>query len=1032
MGHEHQGWSYGLCEGYKRFMARIVVATSSTAGLDTIFDADLIGQALSRRGHEVLYIAHDIAAMQAASTTRLPILQAPMSGLRFSATDLHEQSDLAVQLIQAGFAETETALAVARSWAALLNSLQPDCLVALASPAAWLVGPQITTTFALGRARSLPAIGKRTAEDAPDFLLKNANIALSELGANTLEDFPGLLRRCQQWHFGLDVLDPHAALRTAPGLGVLATPPEGFLPPVEKKLSLFLDADYPGIESVVLSLAALADLRLVVFIRRASVAMQRFIDGLPHTRFVRNLSDALLEAKDAAATAHHGLAGIAEHGLLNGRPQLVLPWTNLQRAVLEDLKKLGVAWWKEPNRSAAEISDTLRGVSTNEALISAAKSSQEAIIKSGVDDARIPLVAAIEAAIALRSRPTEGPEEKRRSRKPDVGQGIAASRLPSAAEPVPALAMAGSVPISAATESKVFCTMPFHHTCIGNEGTARICCMALGDVMENGKPMSLYTKSADEIWNSDYMREVRRKILADEPLAECRQCYEHEAATSTSYRKTTGIEPLLDQSMDIEAIRRDAIANDYRVKHMPDFIKLELGNLCNLRCRMCWGGNSSEIERDPVHSRWRGGVDPLHAIWQGESAVIGPDSKIGILRQGLHSLEGVSGAYFAWTDGAAHLDVPLGSVNSPNKLIVDFAQVPQFSRSGFIRVNGKPGEPVSVGPQGATVTVAIDPAHVGPSLAIDIESDRHWNEQSRRWEGLPISHIRLQRQLAANAPDHPTVLNSRLEKPGVWYKNNELMFRELLADVQTLKRLYITGGEPFLEPRFAEIIDFLIKSDVAKNMVMELTTNATVVDEVLLDKLTQFKSVMLTISIDGVGAVQEYIRFPVRWRTISRNMPALLRPKFSVIAVPVVQAYNMLDLANICRFASESGIGVSLMNNLSEPSYLSASIMPRAAHQLAADRLREVVDGLDDYVRGQVQSLISHFSSFDQPLNIDALRTFNQFTNDLDASRGQNFSASLPDLYALIEEAGFRWSNEMVHSDAGKRRAARDRIHAWV
>ena len=38
-----------------------------------------------------------------------------------------------------------------------------------------------------------------------------------------------------------------------------------------------------------------------------------------------------------------------------------------------------------------------------------------------------------------------------------------------------------------------------------------------------------------------------------------------------------------------------------------------------------------------------------------------------------------------------------------------------------------------------------------------------------------------------------------------------------------------------------------------------------------------------------------------------------------------------------------------------------------------------------DYVRGQVESLIAHFSGFDQPLNVDALRTFNHFTNDLDA-----------------------------------------------
>ena len=108
--------------------------------------------------------------------------------------------------------------------------------------------------------------------------------------------------------------------------------------------------------------------------------------------------------------------------------------------------------------------------------------------------------------------------------------------------------------------------------------------------------------------------------------------------------------------------------------------------------------------------------------------------------------------------------------------------------------------------------------------------------------------------------------------------------------------------------------------------------------------------------------------------------------------------------------------------------------MPANVQRLAADRLREIIaEGCSDYLRGQVESLIQHFSSQKSSLDHESLRTFNLFTNDLDVSRGQSFKSSLPELHALIEEAGYRWTDETLHAGrAGQRRPARDRVHAWI
>src|SRR5215211_7692826 len=95
--------------------------------------------------------------------------------------------------------------------------------------------------------------------------------------------------------------------------------------------------------------------------------------------------------------------------------------------------------------------------------------------------------------------------------------------------------------------SKTFCALPFQHLCVGTEGSARICCVTSDLVTDNGAPMSLTTHSMDEIWNSAYMRNVRRGMLEGKPLTACEVCYASENASGQSYRTNTGLQPIEDQ-----------------------------------------------------------------------------------------------------------------------------------------------------------------------------------------------------------------------------------------------------------------------------------------------------------------------------------------------------------------------------------------------------------------------------------------------------------------------------------------------------
>lgn len=1014
-------------------MAKIVIASSSIAGAHNYYEATLIGRALSAAGFEVLHIVDDIPAMKAAADNpdELVVAQAPVLEKKSvtrnpAGTGIQ---DLALQLAQSGFADPESLRPLARAWTALLRSVHADAIISLSASVAWLVGPHLAPTFAVGSGRSLPPnvpTASPSREDGGGIrsMLAATNAVLDELQFERIAALPDILWRCQQLHFGLDLLDPFAAARQTPSAGVLVPAPTTPFDPEKQRLSVFLDARYPRIDLVVLALTGLAELRLDVFVQNMSTAIERYLSSLPHVSLHRTPGPALVQAKYAAAIVHHGDLLAAEQGLMFGRPHMVLPWTDEQKLVLECLKQVGVAWWKEPGRPIDELASTVRGVLEDPAIRFAAENVQGVILANDISSGVQAIVDAVGRALPQTMPAKEVPVVIASAE--DIGTSIEMAE----AEPPP-LAASPAPPV---TESKVFCAMPFQHMCIGIEGTARICCMVPNMVSENGAPMSLYANTVEEVWNSDYMREVRRKVLADEPLSECQVCYDNEEATGTSYRTNAGLQPLIGTPVDMEALHRDAIANDYRVETKPQFVKLELGNLCNLKCRMCWAGNSSEIERDPVHSMWAGGADPMHAAWQGEYAAIGPDSKIGVLRSGVHELEKMNGAHWCWTDGAARFNIPLAPFSRPNRILLDFKQDVAYSRLCQVSVNGKPvfAERIDESVEQRIVNIDADPAT--RELTLEIRSERVWNQTAKRWEGLPLKNIRLQRHVADEERLQQTVLKPRLETPGLWYKNDTLVFKELLGDAKDLKRLYVTGGEPMLESRYSEIIDYLIAKGVEGDIDLELTTNGTLVDHELIDKLARFKSMLLTISVDGIGAVQEYIRYPARWPTIAKNIEAMKRPSIEVCAIPVVQAYNMLDLANICRFGRDLGIGVSLMNNVHDPYWLRTQVMPNNVHRLAAARLREVIaEGCNEYLRNQAQTLADYFDAHEAPLDHETLGTFNLFTNDLDVSRGQNFRQSLPELHAMIVEAGYEWHDATLHAGKmGPRRPARERTHAWI
>lgn len=88
-----------------------------------------------------------------------------------------------------------------------------------------------------------------------------------------------------------------------------------------------------------------------------------------------------------------------------------------------------------------------------------------------------------------------------------------------------------------------------------------------------------------------------------------------------------------------------------------------------------------------------------------------------------------------------------------------------------------------------------------------------------------------------------------------------------------VKRLEIVGGEPFYTNIWENIWNYLIEKGYSKNIVLTMSTNCTVYKPELIERLVEnFDRVGISLSIDGIGDIFNFLRKNGNWEQVSQNL----------------------------------------------------------------------------------------------------------------------------------------------------------------
>ncbi len=227
-----------------------------------------------------------------------------------------------------------------------------------------------------------------------------------------------------------------------------------------------------------------------------------------------------------------------------------------------------------------------------------------------------------------------------------------------------------------------------------------------------------------------------------------------------------------------------------------------------------------------------------------------------------------------------------------------------------------------------------------------------------------------------------------------------------------IRHIKFTGGEPFLIQEYIEVLEEIVCRGIAHNVYLNYSTNLTVFpSKRLLELWRQFKHVEIAFSLDGIGPVNEYVRYPSKWNVVEENVAKLLQLSHDMNVRcglrPTIMIYNIYDLPNIFHWW-QNQVDQHYIRPFSEtswfnpthvtyPQYLSLQVLPK---EIKAD-VRDTFEAIDLLPR--VNRALMYFCDYmDDKDDSRLLPEFIRCTEFLDLRREQSCRALHPMLASIF------------------------------
>lgn len=267
-----------------------------------------------------------------------------------------------------------------------------------------------------------------------------------------------------------------------------------------------------------------------------------------------------------------------------------------------------------------------------------------------------------------------------------------------------------------------------------------------------------------------------------------------------------------------------------------------------------------------------------------------------------------------------------------------------------------------------------------------------------------------------------------------WHKNNPVFWEQLYDQIPHVEQLYFAGGESTVIEEHYTLLEEVVRRGYAKQIELRYNSNGVELPDRLFELWNEFKRVRFHYSIDSIGRMNDYIRYPSQWDHQVEQFWKLdnTGDNVEVTIACAVQALNIYYVPDLIRWKLEQNfkkinpwpLGAGLVNFhfVYWPAQLNVKILPQWFKDETERKYEEFILWLKDNWRMSTGVLDKQveFRDWEQATyGIDRLRglikfmksedwsnrmpEFQEYLSRLDDQRGTNAAEVFPEMAPLFK-----------------------------
>ena len=248
-----------------------------------------------------------------------------------------------------------------------------------------------------------------------------------------------------------------------------------------------------------------------------------------------------------------------------------------------------------------------------------------------------------------------------------------------------------------------------------------------------------------------------------------------------------------------------------------------------------------------------------------------------------------------------------------------------------------------------------------------------------------------------------------------WFRNEKTKNKLIDYVSKHITKLTIIGGEPTVIPEFYELLDYCYKNNTLQDKDITIVTNLTNTNPKMTQWLPKMKAWTIWASIDGLGDITEYIRYPSNFKKVVENLNfykklLLESNNGQIVFSPAVQLLNIHQLDDMLKWFIDftdnrwgKQFNISWMSQVWYPRICNYDTAPKQYRYKVADKLEESIDYFTKYkdisffYNKQIENLRNSF--IEEPMEKHLQKAFIRYNDTQDKHRkGKTWRELLPEL----------------------------------